>query len=218
MLKKQDWKKKLQKVKDTFGIDKVILLLLAGILLLLSTGTPSGGDGASGQEKTEQKNGGGQESAGDTTQGIGETGADAAGAGTYEAGLEQRLEEVLAHIEGAGEVQVMVTLKDSGERVLQSDSSIRQSDTTEQDGEGGSRSVSESDQSRTTVVLSDGTGDTPYITREIMPEVEGVLVVAQGAGNSAVKQSIYQAVQALFGVPAHKIKVLKGVLGSQSQN
>ena len=62
------------------------------------------------------------------------------------------------------------------------------------------------------MILNDGTRDSPYVTRETAPEIEGVLVVAQGAGSSSVKTEIYEAVQALFNVPAHKIKVLKGVL------
>jgi len=201
-------------------MDKILLLLLAGILLLLSAGTFDGG--GKGGEDGVNKNAAGEDTIGkDTT---GEHTGTSGGAGTalsegwgadtgaYEAILEKRLEEVLAHVDGAGEVRVMITLKNSGEKVLQSDSSLSQSDTEEQDSQGGTRTVKELDESNTTVILSDGTADTPYITKETMPEVEGVLVVAQGAGNSAVKQSIYEAVQALFGVPAHKIKVLKGVL------
>ena len=41
------------------------------------------------------------------------------------------------------------------------------------------------------------------------PEIEGVLVIAQGAGDSAKAAEITEAVMALFGVEAHKIKVMK---------
>ena len=40
-------------------------------------------------------------------------------------------------------------------------------------------------------------------------EVTGVLIAAEGAGNSVVVQNIQQAVMALFQVEAHKIKVMK---------
>lgn len=40
-------------------------------------------------------------------------------------------------------------------------------------------------------------------------EVTGVLIAAEGAGNSVIVQNIQQAVMALFQVEAHKIKVMK---------
>lgn len=42
-------------------------------------------------------------------------------------------------------------------------------------------------------------------------EIAGVVVIADGAENIQVKTQIYEAVEALFEVPVHKIKVLKRV-------
>ncbi len=39
--------------------------------------------------------------------------------------------------------------------------------------------------------------------------VEGVAVIAEGGGNSVVKQNIIEVIQALFPVDSHKIKVIK---------
>ena len=39
--------------------------------------------------------------------------------------------------------------------------------------------------------------------------IEGVVVVAQGAGSPQVEQDIIEAAQALFPIAAHKIKVCK---------
>ena len=41
------------------------------------------------------------------------------------------------------------------------------------------------------------------------PEIEGVVVIADGGDNAVVVQDITEAVQALFGVEAHKIKIMK---------
>lgn len=41
-------------------------------------------------------------------------------------------------------------------------------------------------------------------------EIEGIVVIAEGADKNSVKTEIYETVQALFSVPLHKIKVLKG--------
>lgn len=40
-------------------------------------------------------------------------------------------------------------------------------------------------------------------------EVTGVLIVAEGAGNSVTVQKIQQAVMALFQIDAHKIRIMK---------
>jgi stage III sporulation protein AG len=47
-------------------------------------------------------------------------------------------------------------------------------------------------------------------TNQESSEIEGVLILASGADNTKIKTQIYETVQALFGVPLHKIKVLKG--------
>ena len=40
-------------------------------------------------------------------------------------------------------------------------------------------------------------------------EVRGVLIAAEGASNPVVVQKIQQAVEALFQIDAHKIKIIK---------
>ena len=52
-------------------------------------------------------------------------------------------------------------------------------------------------------------GGKPIVVKENTPEIEGIVVVAQGGGNVLVKESISKAAQALFNVPAHKVEVLK---------
>ena len=47
------------------------------------------------------------------------------------------------------------------------------------------------------------------MVQELEPVVEGVIVIAEGGGNAAVKQNILEAVEALFPVEAHKIKIMK---------
>ena len=61
-----------------------------------------------------------------------------------------------------------------------------------------------------TVYEEDGSrGKSPYVISETNPKVEGVLVIAEGGGNSRIKQEILEAAQALFGIEAHKIKIVK---------
>ena len=49
----------------------------------------------------------------------------------------------------------------------------------------------------------------PITEKIIMPKMEGALIVAEGGDNAEIKTSIIQAVEALTGLPAHKIQVLE---------
>lgn len=50
----------------------------------------------------------------------------------------------------------------------------------------------------------------PWVSQELLPEVAGIAVAAEGGGNAVVKSEISSMLEALFGLPAHKIKVLEG--------
>ena len=48
-----------------------------------------------------------------------------------------------------------------------------------------------------------------YVSKIREPSIEGVTVVAQGGGNAVIQKNITEVIQALFGIEAHKIKVVK---------
>lgn len=114
--------------------------------------------------------------------------------------LEKRLEQTLSLIDGAGAVRVMLTLQDTGEKIVEKDLSRRSSNSGTDES---------TDESQSSVYVREGSTEQPYVSRERLPQVEGVLVVAQGGGNSLVKQNILQAVMSLFPLEAHKITIVK---------
>ena len=57
--------------------------------------------------------------------------------------------------------------------------------------------------------VENGSEKQPYVTKEVLPKVEGVLVVAEGGDDPRVISDISDTVMALFRVEAHKIKVMK---------
>ncbi len=136
----------------------------------------------------------------------------AAGAGTdelYASQLEERLTQALTRVEGVGEVRVMITLKSSSEQVVEREQPVRRSATSESDAMGGSRSINEVDSQESVVYRSDGSLSEPYVIKTLPPQIEGVLVIAQGAGNGNVSRTIVEIAQALFDVEAHKVKVVR---------
>lgn len=126
----------------------------------------------------------------------------------YAAYLEGKLKKMLESVRGLGEVEVMITLESSEEMIVEKDMTADRSQTEEQDSAGGTRTVSSSNTGYQTV-YQDGSQGSPFVVKTITPKVEGVLVVAEGAGKGNMTSEITQIAQALFGVEAHKVKVLE---------
>lgn len=164
-----------------------LLLLLAGLLLLVIA-MPAGkketrSDTAKTKESPEKE-------------------TDKSGEKSYGEELEEQLTSLLEQIEGVGEVKVMITLEDTGQKEVEKDETREQSKTY---GENAQETSSVSTQT----VYEEAQEGAPYISNEKYPEIKGVCIVAQGGGNSKTKQEILGAVQALFGIDANKILVVK---------
>ena len=128
----------------------------------------------------------------------------------YERYMENKLEQAISVMEGAGKVKVIVTVSASKELVVEKDMPVTRSNTVENDSEGGSRNVNELNSMEETVYdrKSDGTSS-PYVVKTLQPLVEGVVVIAQGGDRPEVKKNITEAIVALFDIEPHKIKVVK---------
>lgn len=120
--------------------------------------------------------------------------------------MEIQLKKVLEKISGVGSVEVFISYQDKGMMVLEKDESVSEELVQEADGSGGTRTTTTRRNERETVYDRD---ETPYVVRELTPAIEGVLVVAQGAGNVSVKNQIRETIEALFGLEEHKISIMK---------
>jgi stage III sporulation protein AG len=109
-------------------------------------------------------------------------------------------------MDGVGEVEAWVTLSAGEEKVLYQEKASDVTKLQEADSVGGTR-LEQSEKIQNEVLL-DKSGN-PYIIQILQPQVEGVLVVAEGADNGTVKKNITEAVQVLFGIESHRIKVAK---------
>ncbi len=195
--------------------DQFVICILAGILLMIIAvpGTEKGG------EKTNEYR------LSDSTSGI--IGENSGGGEDifleeaietekkdeteeYARYMENKLEQAISVMEGAGKVKVMVTVSASKELVVEKDRPVTRSNTVENDSEGGSRNVDEYDNTEETVYSkkSDGSAS-PYVVKTLQPVVEGVVVVAQGGDRQEVRKNITEAIVALFDIEPHKIKIVK---------
>lgn len=204
-----DWKKgKLQSIWKT-NKERLIFLFCAGLLLfILSIPNENPQEKAVSAQGSGSVTGAASEPTVPTALGS-QTAEAADGAGSYEARLEERIKTILAGVDGVGEVEVMVVLKSSEEKVLRVDQSSSSSVTEETEKDGTGRVTSQQQLSESTVF--EGQASSPIVEKELMPEISGIIISADGGGSAVVKTEISEAMEALFGLPAHKIKVLKRV-------
>jgi len=109
---------------------------------------------------------------------------------SYELQLEQRLEQLLADMDGVGQVAVMVTIASAEQAVFAVDTS---------DSAGGGAATDH-------VLLSDGSA---LQQTTLMPAINGVAVVCQGGGEIGVVAQITETLAALLDLPSNRISVQK---------
>ena len=143
-----------------------LIVLLAGVLLLVS---------------------GGREENSDTAQT--QTDADSFSLSDFESQLCRRL----SAIDGAGRVELMLSLEQTGEAVY----AVNTRET------GGAASSRESD---VAVISSSGYGETPVTVKNVLP--------CDGAENAAVRLAVTQAVETVCGLTSDRITVLKRASGA----
>lgn len=122
--------------------------------------------------------------------------------------LEKRMEKILSQIDGAGNVNIMITFASGSESVPAYDTRKSESSIREEDGSGGTRVNTQVQEENNVVYEKSGNGAMkPVIIKEKSPEVKGVVVVADGANEPVVKENLIRAVQTLLDVPPHKVQV-----------
>ena len=127
---------------------------------------------------------------------------------TVPSSVEEKLQETLSKIEGAGLVQVMITYESSAE-IVPAISVDTQTSTTTDEREGGS-STTKSENSQSEVVTVNGSsGNNALVLKENSPPVKGVIVVAEGADDIGVKLSLLSAVKTILNISPDQVDVYK---------
>ena len=112
----------------------------------------------------------------------------------YVASLENKLENVLTKVKGAGNVEVAITLEKGFEYIY----------ATEEETKTTSNGTSVTSE---TVVMVDGQ---PLLLEEIYPIVQGIVVVSSGADDISVKLNILSVLQTVIEIDNSKINIICG--------
>lgn len=110
---------------------------------------------------------------------------------------ERELTSALTQIAGTGDVSVIVNLASSERKVLEKNTSSSTGSSDERKEE-------------EMAVVRKGDVENPVVLEVRKPDIQGVLVVADGAENVHVKKRIMEAVTRMLGVPVHRVAVIPG--------
>ena len=115
---------------------------------------------------------------------------------------EERLALVLSEIDGVGDVRVMVSYEGGMKKVIAYDTTISNDKTS---ASGKETEYTSENKSPVTVNVS-GTSS-PLVLQELKPEIVGVIVVAEGAGNIRVRLDLLSAVKTVLNISSDKVEV-----------
>ncbi len=121
----------------------------------------------------------------------------------YAAALEERLEHMVASIDGAGKTRVMVTLENGIEYVYADEETVN-SDRREQNG-----NVEVSDDNQRKIVTIDAVnGKEGLLITEIQPTIRGVVVACEGARQAEVSTMVIEAVKTALDISDKRVCVI----------
>ena len=99
----------------------------------------------------------------------------------------ENLKHILSCIKNVGDVDVQIVYKSSSEKVP--------------------LKLNDQQGNVTTVMENENSKSSPFIIKENTPQIEGIIIVAAGAEDIALKAEIITAVSDVYNLPMHKVKV-----------
>lgn len=114
----------------------------------------------------------------------------------YTAKLEQRLEETVSSLYGAGRSRVMVTLECDYETVYARDGSY-------------SKDEASSDEKSEYIIIDSSQHEDGLVLKTVTPRVRGVAVLCEGGNDPYVCEQVSQMLSALLDLGSNRISVSK---------
>jgi len=102
---------------------------------------------------------------------------------------EYELKRILSMIKGVGDVDVLIRYSSSEKQVVEKDI----------DNNGNEKTVTKNLTSQSE----------PFVVMTEFPNIEGIIIVAKGAGDIVTKNSIIECVSGAMGIPIYKVKVFE---------
>jgi stage III sporulation protein AG len=173
----------------------LLIMLLTGVLIILVSDITS----SLAKKKAEQNK---------TTVEVSTNAVISANSSNYEDRIKKELTETLSQISGVGRVSLMIYFEGGSITVPGMNVNDTNKKTEEKDSQGGTRVTTENTKSQSVVILNEGGDNKPLVLRQVNPVIGGVIVVAEGAEKSEIKEKLQTAVKITFNIPSSKVIVM----------
>ena len=110
----------------------------------------------------------------------------------YVSTLETSLQNILSDVEGAGKINVFITVDGSEEQVV-----LKNVETKTENG------------AKTTIESIVLVGGKPYVTKVENPKIIGVAIVCEGADDLSVRLNITEIVTTTLSVNSESVRIIK---------
>ncbi|MDD2510244.1 MAG: hypothetical protein PHP26_02285 [Syntrophomonas sp.] len=124
--------------------------------------------------------------------------------GSIKSQMAAELEAILSEVNGAGKVEVSLSLSSDGHKTFASNRRDEKRESEESQARGIKKNSSEESRVEDLAISSGA----PVLVEERFPEVLGVLVVADGGGRAEIKERLTDATATLLNISAHRVKVM----------
>jgi stage III sporulation protein AG len=114
--------------------------------------------------------------------------------------LEDKIQNFIEKIDGAGKTEVIITLAETTEYIYATDDKdVRKNNSNSDD------STVEKDY----VIIENNNNDGGLLIKTIEPKIRGVAVSCEGGDNVKVQQQIYSTIEALLNIKSSSISITK---------
>jgi stage III sporulation protein AG len=127
----------------------------------------------------------------------------------FETQTENRLEGIIGQINGVGRVKVLVTVESGVENIYETDNKSSTGKTQNEGGSSGQTQQNGSSESSHVIIDDSGGGQEALLTKQLQPEILGVVIVCDGGNNPEVKESVIDSVSTALNLPTNRISINK---------
>lgn len=121
---------------------------------------------------------------------------------SYVEELEEKLKNILLQTKGVGSCEIVITAVGGTEYVYATETSDKNQTTVS-----GDRTQTDTDSKVSVKTVTDQKNEKPLVEKEIYPEIQGVVIICDGGGNSGTKAVATEIASTLLGVTKDKIVV-----------
>lgn len=184
----------------------IIVIGLVGLLLLIIGNIFSSTEEEADDPPINYDQDNAQEQSADET--FSDKSSETSDIGEIEKVYEDDLQEMLNQIQGVSEAEVMVNLDSTSVKVYEKDLITGQQVTEENDTNGGTRDIEDTQKETQVVLVNQGDKEVPLLVRTEKPDVRGVFAVAKGVDHATIEQWVVESISRVLDVPTHRVSVM----------